>query len=89
MSAFHRVPVGAARELPGPVYFMLAARLGAYAGVIQAINIQRQQDGQDGHEGRHPTPSGSSSMPGSNEHAQVSDTFMLEKLASEGWVERG
>lgn len=87
MSVFHRVPAGQSRELPGPLYFMLANRLGAYAGVMQARIAKRQQDEK---EGRYPEPSGSRGASSSSAaRAEVSDTFMLEKLANEGWVEKG
>lgn len=82
MSVFHRVD-DARTSLPAPLYFARANRLGAYAGVMQA-RIVEQQRNENG------TPSVGVSGPRQQGAAtKVSDDVMLERLANEGWVERG
>lgn len=66
------------RTLPGPRYFMLAARLAAYPGVMQARAIALEQ-AKDG---------GASSSSSSGERATVvSDGLLLAQLANDGWAE--
>ena len=67
--------------MAGPRYFMLAVRLGAYTGVLQARAAKEQAD-RDGEPERAPTAAGRSGRP-----AEVSDTLMLTKLANEGWAD--
>lgn len=66
--------------MPGPRYFMLAVRLGAYMGVIQAraAEEKRRED-----EGLDRAPIGARG----ERPVEVSDTVMLNKLANEGWAE--
>lgn len=83
MSVFHRVE-RAAETLPAPLYFARAQRLGAYTGVMQARIIEQQKDKDGG------APSvGVGSTPGGVKATKISDDAMLERLANEGWVERG
>ena len=76
LSAFHRVDDW--QTLPGPRYFLLANRLGAYTGAVQARGIARKQ-AEDNANGV---------KPGGAPARVVSDTAALDQLANEGWLER-
>lgn len=82
MSVFHRVD-DPQTALAGPLYFARAARLGAYAGVMQARILEDRQRAEGG------TPVGVRGPGQSGPATKVSDDVMLERLANEGWVERG
>jgi hypothetical protein len=81
LSAFHRIddPL----SIPAPRYFMLANRLGAYTGVIQARAVERDQESREG--GHAPV----SSPAARDAPVRVSDDYLLDTLSADGWVERG
>lgn len=83
LSAFHRVddPM----TIDGPRYFMLAARLPAYTGVVAARVEKLRQDEREA--GRSPH---SAAQPHSTPEKpmRVSDDVALATLAAEGWAER-
>ena len=81
LSAFHRVDNYL--ELPGPRFFSLALRLGAYTGAVQARLIKMQQDEDGGPSAHRPRVGGSAPQ----EKVMVSDDVMLARLANEGWGE--
>lgn len=80
LSAFHRVddPM----TLDGPRYFSLAARLPAYAGILQARVVAEERE----REKREGGPEARSSIGGSSPQA-VSDSAALAMLAADGSVE--
>lgn len=86
MSAFHRTLPGHSTDLPGPLYFKLASRLGAYTGVVQARNYQRREEEKQG--GGYAAPSGGRApSSASSTPVRVSDETALGMLG-DGWVER-
>lgn len=82
LSAFHRIddPM----TIDGPRYFSLAARLGAYAGVMQARVLALREEERKAGSGAHsaaPTASRSEAP------SRVSDDTALAMLAADGWAE--
>lgn len=83
LSAFHRIDDPS--TIDGPKYFSLAARLGAYTGVIQArVLAEREKEKEAG--GMPSSASRGASTP--EKPSRVSDDVALSMLALEGWAER-
>ena len=83
LSAFHRIddPM----QVDGPRYFMLALRLTAYAGVMQARALEyRERERNGGSEAHSAAPAASR---GGEGQSRVADDTALAMLASEGWAE--
>lgn len=80
LSAFHRVddPM----TLDGPRYFSLAARLPAYAGILQARVVAEEREREKGDGGSH-----SGSSVGGDQKRTVSDSSAIAMLTADGGLE--
>lgn len=77
LAVFFRVDDPA--DLPAPLYFARAMRLGAYAGVMQARLHKLQEEREAAY--------GGAAAGGVTRVAD--DEAVLQRLADEGWVDRG
>lgn len=82
LSAFHRIDDPMA--IDGPRYFMLAARLTAYSGVMAARAAKLREDERTGGSGAHSAGMGRSTP---EQPSRVSDDTALAMLALDGWAE--
>lgn len=84
LSAFHRIDDPMTIE--GPRYFRLAARLGAYAGVIAARALEERNSSEPRHAAPAPTSGPAASVtPTGVTHVDNDVAFAM--LAGEGWIE--